>query len=67
MRKKDEFDLRKRMHPIDFFTPRWISRYIVESILKFGAASEAYNLLIQDASKEWLRLSKPVRRLKCQR
>jgi hypothetical protein len=38
--------------PVDFFAPRWISRYIVLSIKKCGDMSLAYDLLIQDASKE---------------
>jgi len=35
--------------PIDFFAPRWISRYILKSITKTGSMSEAYELLLQDA------------------
>ena len=35
--------------PIDFFAPRWISHYIIQSIEKTGDMSEAYELLLQDA------------------
>jgi len=38
--------------PPDFFSPRWISRYIAESIRLYGDISLAYDLLLQDASLE---------------
>jgi len=38
--------------PVDFFTPRWISRYIVQSIKICGDISLAYDLLLQDASPD---------------
>jgi hypothetical protein len=38
--------------PVDFFSPRWISRYIIESIRKCGNMSLAYDLLLQDASPD---------------
>jgi hypothetical protein len=39
-------------YPIDFFSPRWISRYIAQSIQICGDLSLAYDLLLQDASPE---------------
>ena len=35
---------------IDFLSPRWINRYIIQSIKKTGGISEAYELLLQDVS-----------------
>jgi len=33
---------------IGFFGPRWISKYIVESLKQYGDESKAYELLIKD-------------------
>jgi len=44
--------------PIDFFAPRWISRYIIQSIKKTGDMSEAYELLLQDAHPQLKKLRK---------
>ena len=38
--------------PVDFFSPRWISRYILKSITKTGDMSEAYELMLQDAHSQ---------------
>jgi hypothetical protein len=45
--------------PVDFFSPRWISRYIAQSIQICGDLSLAYDLLLQDASPE---LKKRIKR-----
>jgi len=34
------------------FKPRWISKYIIESILQCGDMSLAYDLLLKDACPE---------------
>ena len=44
--------------PMDFFAPRWISRYIIQSIKKTGDMSEAYELLLQDAHPQLKKLRK---------
>jgi hypothetical protein len=46
-------------YPIDFFSPRWISRYIAQSIQICRDISLAYDLLLQDASPE---LKKRIKR-----
>jgi hypothetical protein len=50
--------------PIDFFSPRWISRYIAKSIQICGDLSLAYNLLLQDASPKLKKRLKREMRLK---
>jgi hypothetical protein len=51
-------------YPIDFFRPRWISRYIAQSIQICGDLSLAYDLLLQDASPELKKRIKRQVRLK---
>jgi prophage antirepressor-like protein len=40
--------------PIDFFA-RWISRYILKSIITTGSMSEAYELMLQDAHSQLMK------------
>jgi hypothetical protein len=51
-------------YPIDFFSPRWISRYVAQSIQICGDLSLAYDLLLRDASPEFKRRIKRQVRLK---
>jgi hypothetical protein len=50
--------------PVDFFSPRWISRYIAQSIQICGDMSLAYDLLLQDASPDLKRRLKREMRYK---
>jgi hypothetical protein len=38
--------------PLDFLSPRWISRYILQSIYICGDPSLAFDILLQDATPD---------------